>query len=374
MSPSRLAEGNCRIEIVRTYERLIEIGPQWRDLCENAGASIFQSHAWISAWAGAVTDLDARDLRIVVAWRGEKIDAVAPFAIRRKYGLRVLEWAAQGYSDYCDAVLRPGAAPSLLAQMWRALEESRPFDFAMLTDIRPDACIHAMSDRAGGVLRAYHREATCSRVVSDAPTGDAWFDGHPKKFRQNYRRGLAALGENASLTFRLLAPGEPLTPALARLCELKRLRLGEAAAHSPLLVEKGSAMLEALVGAMAREGALRVFVIERDKQIIAISVNFEYRGELLAYLTAFDPAFARGSPGTALIIDYIKWALDHGVKSVDLLRGDETFKRRFATHTVTLGSLCYGRTAPGRLLLAVAAIYRRLRSRAPDGGAVPAAC
>ncbi|WP_424362068.1 GNAT family N-acetyltransferase [Methylocystis parvus] len=358
---------------MRTHERLMEIGPQWRDLCEEAGASLFQSHAWISAWAGATTDRDARDLWIVVAWRGERIDAVAPFAIGHRYGLRVLQWAAQGYSDYCDAVLRPGAAQSLLAQMWRALEGSCAFDFALLTDIRPGACIHDMSEREGGVLRAYHREVTCSRVVSDAPSGAAWFDDHPKKFRQNYRRGLAALEGNASLTFRLLAPDEePLGPALARLCELKRLRLGEAAAHSPLFSEKGYPMLEALIGAMAREGALRIFVIEREKQIIAISVNFEYGGELLAYLTAFDQAFARGSPGMALMIDYIKWALDNGVKSIDFLRGDEPFKRRFATHSITLGSLCYGRTAPGRLLLAGAAMYNRLRSRVRGGSAAPA--
>ncbi|WBK01012.1 GNAT family N-acetyltransferase [Methylocystis parvus] len=374
MTSACLTDANYRIEVVRTYERFVEIGPQWRDICEDAGASLFQSHAWIGAWAGAATDGDARDLRVVVAWRGDRIDAVAPFAIRRTCGLRILQWAAQGYSDYCDAVLRPGAAPSLLAQMWRALEKSCAFDFAVLTDVRPGACIGVLSERAGGFLQAYHREATCSRVLSDAPTGAAWFDAHPKKFRQNYRRGLAVLEENARVTFRLLAPDEPLAPALARLCELKRLRLGEAAAHSSLFAQKGSATLNALVGAMAREGALRVFVIERDNEIIAISVNFEYRGELFAYLTAFDPAFARGSPGMALMINYIKWAIDHGLKSIDLLRGDEAFKRRVATHSITLRSLCHGRTASGRLLLAGAAIYRRLRYRAPDDDAAPAPC
>lgn len=372
MTASELTEDNRRIEIVGTCERLMEIGPQWRELCDNAGASLFQSHAWIGAWAATVQG--ACDLRIVVAWRGDRIDALAPLAIRRKCGLRVLEWAAQGYSDYCDAVLRPGAAPSLLAQMWRALEGAHPFDYALLTDIRPGACIHGLSKQAGGFLQAYHRKAICSGVVSDAPTGDAWFNSHPKKFRQNYRRGLAALEQNASLKFRLLAPDEPLGPALARLCELKRLRLGETAALSPLFTQKGAAMLEALVGAMAREGALRVFVIERDDQMIAISVNFEYRGALLAYLTAFDPAFARGSPGMALMIDYIKWALDHGVKSVDFLRGDEAFKRRFASQEITLGSLCHGRTALARIMLAGVAAYQRLRSRARDGGALPAPC
>ena len=39
-----------RLEIVRTSERLIEIGPAWRELRANVDGLIFQSHDWISAW------------------------------------------------------------------------------------------------------------------------------------------------------------------------------------------------------------------------------------------------------------------------------------------------------------------------------------
>ena len=346
------------IEIVRTQDRLAEIGAAWRDLCESAHAPVFQSHAWISAWRGALADWNRRELCVVVAWIGDSMQAVAPFAIYKKGGLRILEWAAREYSDYCDLVLRPGVDPSLLDRMWGALESGCQFDFALLTHVRPDACVRALSGR----LRAHHREAASSQLVSEAATGDAWFEAHPKKFRQNFRRGQKILEENASLAFRLLAQDEPMGPALEKLAEWKRQLLGRNGVEAPLFV-KDSAMLPALVGAIAREGLLRPFVIERDGKIIAISINFEHRGALMAYLTSYDPEFSRGSPGIALMVDYIRWALDRGLSTVDFLCGDEAFKGRVATHTTRLGSLCVGRTLLGKTILLADALRHRMQSQ-----------
>ncbi|MCX7899975.1 MAG: GNAT family N-acetyltransferase, partial [Methylocystis sp.] len=320
--PAAVAESEL-IEIVRTQDRLDEIGASWRDVRDRAKASIFQSHAWISAWAGALGERQRPELCIVVARSGGSIQAIAPFAIYKTGGLRVLDWAAREYSDYCDVILPPGVDRSLLDRMWVALEAERRFDLALLTHVRPDACVRALSNGVGSAgprLELCHREETSSQLVSSASGGDAWFDAQPKKFRQNYRRGRKIVEEGARLTFRLLASDEPLEPALERLVELKRLWLARNGLNAPLFAP-GSAMLQALVGAMLREGALRAFVIERDAKIIAISINCEDRGALLAYLTAYDPEFGRGSPGMMLMVDYIKWALDHGLKTVDFLTG-----------------------------------------------------
>ena len=68
--------------------------------------------------------------------------------------------------------------------------------------------------------------------------------------------------------------------------------------------------------------------------IAAASFNFVYEKRLQAYLTAYDPRYERASPGTILMVHYIKWAFDSGLHYVDFLRGDEPFKYRFA-NTVT---------------------------------------
>jgi CelD/BcsL family acetyltransferase involved in cellulose biosynthesis len=42
-------------------------------------------------------------LAVCVAWRGTDLVAVAPFSIRRYWGLRILEWAAKDHTDYAGS-------------------------------------------------------------------------------------------------------------------------------------------------------------------------------------------------------------------------------------------------------------------------------
>ena len=101
-----------RLEVVRTAGRLQQIGGAWEALWDRARALVFQSHGWVSAWWGALPDPERRELFIVLAWRGDTLEAVLPLAICRLHGVRVLEWAAKDYTDYCDALLQPGADPA----------------------------------------------------------------------------------------------------------------------------------------------------------------------------------------------------------------------------------------------------------------------
>ncbi|RVA12388.1 GNAT family N-acetyltransferase, partial [Mesorhizobium sp. M7D.F.Ca.US.004.03.1.1] len=141
---------------------------------------------------------------------------------------------------------------------------------------------------------------------------------------------------------------EAREPVLERVAALKRLWLAKHGRVSDLF-DEGSTALAALVSVLAGLGLLRIFVLERENEIIAISINFEQHGTMMAFVTTYDPAFERASPGMVLMMDYIQWSLDRGLTTVDFLCGGEDFKRRFATHSVTLSSVMGGRSLPGRL-------------------------
>jgi CelD/BcsL family acetyltransferase involved in cellulose biosynthesis len=96
---------------------------------------------------------------------------------------------------------------------------------------------------------------------------------------------------------------------------------------------------------------------------------------MMAFVTTYDPAFERASPGMVLMMDYIQWSLDRGLTTVDFLCGGEDFKRRFATHSVTLSSVMGGRSLRGRLaVLADRARHatKSWRSEKPSKQAEPA--
>jgi len=76
-----------RLEIVTTIERAEEIAGAWADLWQDTQALVFQNHAWIMGWWKG-TAAEHRTLQIVLAWRGEKLDAVLPLVKQRNPNAR----------------------------------------------------------------------------------------------------------------------------------------------------------------------------------------------------------------------------------------------------------------------------------------------
>jgi len=351
-----------RFEIVASDARLAEIGPAWNNLWRRSNGLIFQSHDWIAAWWKTVPGRERRQLRIGLIWRGEDLLAVLPLAIQYRKGMRFLEWAANDCSDYADVLLAPHCPQGALTTLWQQAVSLGGFDLYFLNRLRPDAVFRAVLDGPDGPrLPANHRQEICSQVAGDWTSGTQWFEAQAKKTRQNYRRGRKALEESGTLVFRLLPLDEPVAPVLALLADLKRKWLLRNERESSLF-EEGAPALPALVQVLVEAGVLRVFVLECDGAVIAISVNFVQRGTLMAFLTTYDPDFERGSPGMILLMDYVQWSIDQGLSMVDFLCGEEPFKQKFATRTLTLTSVMGAKTAKGLLAMLIDRARRTLRS------------
>lgn len=345
------AQVTDRFELVASDARLAEIAPAWDRLWAQGEGLVFQSHAWIATWWATVPARDRRELRIGLIWRGDELLAVLPLAIQRRRGLRFLEWAANDCSDYSDILLAPHCPPGALNRLWRLAVSAGRFDLYFLNRLRPTALFRATLDTADGLrLNANRRHEISSQVAGDWSTGAQWFESQSKKTRQNYRRGRKTLEETGKVVFRLLPPDEPVAPVLERLAELKRKWLVSHARESSLF-DPDSPALPALVGILAETGVLRLFVLERDGVIIAVSVNFVQGNTLMAFLTSYDPDYERGSPGMVLLMDYIQWSIDQRLSMVDFLCGEEAFKQKFATTTTTLTSVMGAHTTVGHLAM-----------------------
>lgn len=356
------AQLDDRYEIVSSDARLAEIGPAWNALWRRENGLIFQSHDWVSAWWKTVPGRENRQLRIGLVWRGPELTAILPLAIQRRKGLRFLEWAANDCSDYADVLMHPLCPPAALTRLWKQAVAAGGFDLYLLNRLRPDAKFRALLDGPDGPrLPANHRTEVSSQVAGDWTTGQQWLDGQSKKQRQNYRRGRKALEEMGKVVFRLMPPGEPKGPVLARLGELKRQWLASNDRVTPLF-DEGAPALPALVQVLADAGALRIFVLECNDVTVAISVNFIQQGTLMAFLTTYDPAYDRASPGMVLLMDYVQWAIDQGLTETDFLCGSESFKARYATKQLTLTSVMGASSLKGRMAILFDTARRTLRA------------
>lgn len=356
-------------EIVTDRARLALVRDAWQSLWDRCGIDIFQHHAWIAGWVDAITDRgDARPL-IGLAWEGDRLVAAMPCAVHRQYGVRTLQWAAQRLTDYCDALVDVHAAePRTLQRLWAAMRAGGGFDVVHLRQVRPDARARRLLDeivRESGGLRLQPRQERCMRIDCAWPDGEKWFRSLNKKARNNHTRGKRILSElGGQVVFRMLDPGTPVMPVVDEILAMKRDWMRVHHPDSPFLgpdIDLPRAMIEAA----NRTGQMLVFLIECGGRIAAASINFIYETKMQAYLTAYDPAFERASPGTILIVDYTKWAFDRGLRLVDFLRGEEAFKFRMANAETELDDFLGARTLLGHAVIAARDLRTRLRRDAP---------
>jgi CelD/BcsL family acetyltransferase involved in cellulose biosynthesis len=93
-----------------------------------------------------------------------------------------------------------------------------------------------------------------------------------------------------------------------------------------------------------------------DDRLAAVHLGLRCGGVLASWMPAFDRRFAKYSPGTILLVMLAASASADGVTLLDLGKGREFYKRRFATDSLPLaaGAIAAGPLESARLRLAQA--------------------
>ena len=356
-----------RTEIVTDAGRLAAIRPAWQRLWKSADGYIFQSHDWISAWHSGMADSRDIRLKVALAWDGDQLRGVWPCAVHRRLGLRVLNWAAQLFSDYCDCLVDPAAeANRVIPSLWEAIHQSGGFDLINLQQLRPDAKCRLFLDRMasdGTRLQYGERSERCMRIENQWPNGEAFFRSLNKKGRNNHTRGKRILAElGGEVSFRLIEPDADSEALLDEIISLKQVWLRANDPNSSLLGQD-AVVLRKVLGRVLRSGMARIFLLECGGKIAAASVNFVYANRMEAYFTAYDAVYDRASPGTILIVEYSRWSFDGALRHVDFLRGEEAFKFRMANAETVLSSFAGARTLLGQVAVSGHRWLSRRRQR-----------
>jgi CelD/BcsL family acetyltransferase involved in cellulose biosynthesis len=327
-------------ELIQSDERFHAIAGAWQALWLKTEASVFQSHAWISACFRYLSRKNVC-FHIGVLWEDDgRLAAVVPLSIRRSAGLKVLEWAAQDFSDYCDGFGDPDA----LRTCWTALHDLKQYDILRLKFVRPDAAVASfLQDKW-----AEDAEGTkCLRLKSEWPTGDAWLQAHYPKARNNYSRGLRKLQDMGQVKVSF-----HVTPPEGLVERLRVLKLEWTLANGgPVPLFEEEYLLSGLVDALESMNRLLIAVVTCGDEIVASSINATHGKSLLSYFTVYDPKYERASPGIVLLVECTRWAFNNGFTEHDHLRGTEPYKLPFSNSWTVLRGYTGAGTARGHAAL-----------------------
>ena len=126
-----------RVEVVRDVTGLLALQGDWERLYERCPtATPFQAPGWVISHLRAYVGSESP--HIVTVRSEDELVALAPLALRRVAGVRVLRPVAADISDFSDVLLHPGS-DCLVELFVTALLTSRDWDLIDLPEVPPHA-------------------------------------------------------------------------------------------------------------------------------------------------------------------------------------------------------------------------------------------
>jgi CelD/BcsL family acetyltransferase involved in cellulose biosynthesis len=333
------------IEQVTTVEALDERRREWHALLAACPTPvIFLTPEWITTWWRRFGDDDAllgrKRLCVVFAWDGGRLVGMAPLMIheRRRFGLavRILAFIGAGFGDYADFLVADDG-PAVLRAMWEHLHARGGWDLGVLDDLAPFAKTAALLPSLG-LDGAIQFQTSVGNACPYVSTLGSWDDYRTEIFehrlhggrrRKNLRRQARQLASRGSVTLRVLRDARDIAGAIDGMAAVGR----RAASGTKNLFDEPRyrAFFTEFAGAAAERDWLRIWALELDRRWIAYYFGFQYARRCGLYNTAYDAAFDAYSPGTQLFLRIVEQAFADGLDEVDFMRGDESYKSRWAT-------------------------------------------
>lgn len=316
-----------RMDVLATDAALEGLRPEWQALWLRAsapGATPFQSPAWLLAWwrafgtgrprAATLRDEDGRLLGLL------------PLYLLEEGGGTKLLPIGIGVSDYLDLLLDPDAPPDAAARLLEAALAASPEATSCdLTDLPPGAAL-----RNAPAPRNWHDEE--ARLAEPCPVlalppGATLSEVLSRRRRAALRNARNRAETAGGWAIRTAIAGT-LDECLGALVALHRARWEARGRPGGVLADpRVLAMLRDAAPDLLAQGVVRLQVLHLDGvPAAAHCALLGGGGRILLYLSGFDTARARESPGAILLGDLIGWALAEGWRELHFLRGDEDYK------------------------------------------------
>jgi CelD/BcsL family acetyltransferase involved in cellulose biosynthesis len=370
-----------RVDACATLQELNTLRAEWEDLMERStSASIFSTWEWVEAnWRYTAPGKEPFVLQV----RNEEGRLVALMPLARTSRWRVLKMVevlgcnSLGYpmGDYGGLMAARGVESAAWYAVLKYLKSKR----WSIIDLRN--CKVSPGEEAA-MERGYSQPADSigfgvrvqvsdvCRVVPLPSSYEEYMAGLSSNARQNIRRKLRKLAADGHSLAQVDARDEQARgEALEALFSLHQARWGDDPSGGGFPDERIRGMHRHLAAMLASRDSLDLRVARsRDGEIVGVIYNFVHGGTLYYYHMGarHDDGWGNYSLGTCLLADSISAALERGLHTFDLLRGDHEYKHHFGGYTTNnLRVIVYRYGWLPRAESTARALRRKLKGTAP---------
>jgi len=344
----------------------------------------FRSWDWQVAWWRHYGKAPDRRLHILACYDGDELIGLLP-CYRRLTALgRVLRPLASG--EVCSEYLGPLAKPGRAQQVARELAQTLSVDKHASSPLAQgwDLMLLDAQDPADETLRALQESLSslghpietrlgtaCWRIqLDDDPTHEpgspayeqARFDSYLKQVARNHRHRLRKAerhGQQQGFTLHLAHDPASLERGFAILVDLHERRRSLIGEHSAFARRRFLAFHRDATHALLESGKLWLAWLQHGNTPISAYYCLADQGILHAYQSGLNPDFLDDEPGRVLLLLLLRRALRQGFSAIDLLRGNEPYKRHLAAEPLRSQTLLIGqRSLVGRAAFTLAQLRR----------------
>jgi CelD/BcsL family acetyltransferase involved in cellulose biosynthesis len=322
------------LTVVANLKDVLRFEPEWSALWQQAtDTTPFQSPAWLIA---CLRLFQPEPINFIFFRRGERVVAVLPLIVKgegpsshseaeaAQPRLRLL---GEGVSDYLDMLCLEEERSSVgeLFQPWLA-DQLLHRESAEFRQLRGNAVLRSMP-----IPPSLHEEVQpgvpCPVVRLREPGTGADLP-LPESTRRKIEASLRAIQKIGRLSVEI-ADRLSLDPAISVLFSLHTKRWLRRGLPGVFETPEKQTFYREAFRALLRASALDLFTLFLRDVPIASLAAFRKHPVLYYYIGAFDPDYAKFSPGNLIILQVMEFARMAGCHTFDFLRGREPYKYKW---------------------------------------------
>jgi CelD/BcsL family acetyltransferase involved in cellulose biosynthesis len=330
-----MASQTFSTRVIADLASLQPLSPEWSDLWDRCpSATSFQRPEWVLAWAQAFRP---KQLCVIEVRREQRLVGLAPLFLYTSGKETILAPLAASVSDYLDWLIDPSANKEILKHILEALQNlDYAWDRLDLTDIPATSSLLQFDFDDFEGQRSV--ETVCP-VLTLPPGIKSVEEILPAKPRHNLRTARRRT-ERVGKAQVDIANERTLPEFLEAMMRLHGERWTKFGTSGVLAANNVRDFHRLAAPAFLQRGILRLYGLRLNGQLIATLYAFAERDVVYCYLQGFDPAYSALSPGAQILAAVIDDAIRDGKRSVDFLRGRESYKYAWGGRDQETYQLC----------------------------------
>ncbi len=330
---------------VHRFDDIDELAP-WADDWDRLAAGVpFRSWTWATTWWRHYGEpVAGRRLFVLGVFdHRHALIGAAPWYLdgagRRHRVLRFLG-SGEVCSDYLSLLAEPGfekaVAGALAHRLLRpdteahdsGMEAPARWDMIALAGVDSrDVLVDWLSGHlALGGCTVHHRMGPPCRRTELPGNLDTYLRSLSRNSRRKARRLQRALLDSGRAELSTVANLGELDRAMDRLIELHQRRQHMLGRPGCFASARFTAFHRDVAARMLAAGQLQLHTLWIDRKPAAAEYQFVGNGVIYAYQSGIDPTRLDLQPGCAMQLAVLAWAISHGYRAYDFLRGDESYK------------------------------------------------